>query len=592
MIDENGKKFLETNQRTGQKFEERIQIMAKAWFEKWKDPHAHSHRLLANYASGYFNRREARSHPVNLTDRGVSTIVPFLVEGNPKVMVEPNGIPNMRASARRTELALNYIINKKMNLAENVFIPAATMSMFGGVATRTFSEYDRVISINNEEIKLGSPRIIVIDPTEYIGDPAAKNRSDFVIEGDIYRLPTAYARDIFDTPDSIMPTTQLINRYSAEKITAHDFNWNRLNLRDYSIFMDVYIRDEGIIITIMPFGQTPVRLKTISYDGPGDGPYDYLGYKYFPGCPIPIPPAWSWNDLDYTMNVLARTAREQAESQKNVVVAEPAAKEAAMKILKASNMDVVIGKNMKDVKVLSFGGVNPDNYKWMEFAEMQFTKTGVNPDVLGGRGAQAPTLGQEQMVYKNASRIINNMYNRFENFMISVINKLAYYVWTDPSVYIPVIKQVPGLGEVPMVFSQADKVGDFYDFVFNIKQYSSQRTSPELLHQKLMQFMASWVLPTAQIAAAQGAQVDIVTATQMLADYAGFDNFDQIYKTAVPQDPGSVPYVMQPTVGQRPQGKSGQKSPGQMNDSLGASQPSKEANSLQAQDRIQMGTKA
>jgi len=584
MAKDNSRRYLETNGWAGQRFEERCQIIVRGWQKKWEDPQTHTQKLLASYASGYFDKSKARSHPINLTDRGVSTIVPFLVEGNPKLLVE-SIVPNMRPSARRTQLALNYLIDKKMNMAENVFIPAATMSMFGGVATRTFSEYDRMVTLDDEEIKLGTPKVILIDPADYIGDPAAKTRADFVVEGDIYRLPTEYARDIFDHPDLIMATGKLITKFSAEALTSKAFNWNKLNLRDYSIFIDLYIKDEGIIITIMPYGNKPVRLRTIEYDGPGDGPYDYLGYKYFPGCPVPIPPAWAWNDLDYSMNILARTAREQAEAQKNVIVAEPAAKEAAKKILKASNMDVITTKNVKDIKSLSFGGVNPDNYKWMEFAETEFTKTGANPDVLGGRGAQAPTLGQEQLVYHNASRIINNMYNRFENFMTSVINKLAYYVWTDPTVYIPVISQVPGLGEVPIVFSQADKVGDFYDFIFNLKPYSSQRTSPELMHQKLMQFMSSWVLPTAQIAAAQGAQLDIVTATQILADYAGLDNFDQIYKSVVPQDPGPVPYVLQPSAGQRPQGKKGQRSPGQQNDSIFATELSRAANSQQANER-------
>lgn len=575
------KKFLETNGWKGQRFEERLQIMCRAWPKKWEDPMYHSQKLLASYASGYFNRKLAREHPINLTDRGVSTIVPFLVEGNPKLLVE-SIVPNLRPSARRTQLALNYLIDKKMNLAENVFIPAATMSMFGGVATRTFSEYDRIINIDDEEIKLGSPRVIVIDPADYVGDPAARTRADFVIEGDIYRLPTEYAKNVFDHPDNISPSGKLITKFSAEQLTVPGFNWNKLNLRDYSIFIDLYIRDEGIIVTIMPYGEIPVRLKTIDYDGPGDGPYDYLGYKFFPGCPIAIPPAWAWNDLDESMNVMAKTAREQAESQKNVIVAEPASKDAAKKALKASNNDVIVARGMDKVKTLSFGGVNPDNYTWMAFAETQFTKTGVNPDVLGGRGAQAPTLGQEQMVFRNASRIINNMYNRFESFMTSVINKLAYYVWTDPAVYIPVINQVPGLGEVPIVFSQADKVGDFYDFVFNLKPYSSQRTSPELMYQKLMQFMSSWVLPVAQMAAAQGAQIDVVTATQMMADYAGFDNFDQIFKSVVPQDPGNVQYTMQPTVGERP--KAG-KQTGQMDDRMGASEPSRSANSAQASQR-------
>lgn len=579
-----GKEFLYNNQRQGQKFEERLQILSRAWTLKWKDPTQHTYKLLQSYASGFFNRLAARSHPINLIDRGVSTMVPFLVEGTPKILVEAI-VPNLRPSARRTQLALNYLTEKKMKLAEDVFIPAATMSMFGGVAVRTFSEYDRIVSMGDEEIKLGTPKVALIDTADYIGDPAAKTRSDFVIEGDMYRLPTQYAKDIFDHADEIMPTGKLITQYSAEEISSGDFKWSQLNLRDYSVFQDIYIRDERIIVTIMPFGQKPVRLRTIEYDGPGDGPYDYLGYKFFPGCPVPIPPAWAWHDLDVTMNVLARTAREQAESQKNIIVSTVAAKESAKKILNAANMDVIVATNPKDVQSISVGGVNQENYQWMAFAEEEFTKSGGNPDVLGGRGAQAPTLGQEQLIYKNATRITGNMYNRFEGFMTSVITKLAYYVWTDPAVYIPVIDKIPGLGDIPVVFSQADKVGDFYDFVFNLKPYSSQRTAPELQYQKLMQFMGSWVLPTAQIAAAQGAQIDIPTATQIMADYAGFDNFSQFYKTVVPNDPQNVDFTMQPNnqnASQRP--KAG-KAAGQTDDRFGASEISKGANSAQASQR-------
>ena len=568
------KNYLQNNQYASQRFEERLQLLVKAWRLKYKDPMYHSSKLLAGYASGYFDRTQARQHIINLLDRGVNTFVPYLVEGNPRVLVE-SLVANMRPSAYRTQVALNFLI-EKMNLAESVFIPAAVYSMFGGVATRTFSEYDRLISMDDEEIKLGSPRVVVIDPADYIGDPAARNRDDFVIEGDMYRLPLEYAKDIFPKyADNIQSTEKLITRFSAEEIAQGKVKWSQLNLREYATFIDVYVRDEGVIKTILPYGQKPVCLKTIEYDGPGDGPYDYLGYKYFPGCPIPIPPAWAWNDLDETINEMAQKAREQASAQKDIIIAEPASRSAAEKILKASNEDVIVTKNAKGVQTVSFGGVNPDNYNWMNFAKAEWAESGPNPDVLRGASANADTLGQEQLLFRNATRIVNNFHTRFENFMTSVLNKLAWEVWTDPTVYIPVIEQVPGLGEVPIIFSQADKVGDFYDFVFDIKPYSSQRTPPELEYQRLMQFMTSWLLPTAQIAAQQGASIDIPLATQIMADYAGFDNFNQFYKSAVPSQLEGISYAMQPM----------KNSGGQGNDAFGATQPSRLANLNQQQQR-------
>jgi hypothetical protein len=294
------------------------------------------------------------------------------------------------------------------------------------------------------------------------------------------------------------------------------------------------------------------------------------------------------------MNVLAKTAREQAESQKDILAVKPQSREFGKKIASAKNLDILETNDPKESVVkLSFGGVNPDNYNWMAFAEQSFTKTGASSDVLAGRGSQSPTLGQEQMVFQNASRIVNNMHTRFQGFMTSIINKLAYKVLQDPSEYIPLIHHIPGVGDLPKVFSSADKVEDFYAFVFSVIPYSTQRTSPEVQAQKLMGFMTQWVLPTYQFAAQQGAELDVPTVTRILSDYMGFENFNQFYRTAIPHELEGVGYMMEPMgQQQRPKGPNvGSKPPGQQNDTFGASTPSRTANKNQQQQRTGGGTK-
>ena len=564
------------------RFEVRLQKLASAWQKRMEEPLKKRQRLLALWASGFFDELYCREHLINLIDRGVFTIVPFLIEGNPRLMVETL-VGNLRNWAFKTQLSLNFLINK-MDLANNVFIPAATNSMFGAGIVRTFTEYDRIVTLDDEIIKSGVPVVRVIDDADYLGDVVAKSRADYAYEGDIYKLPTAYAKELFSKyADEIMPDCKLTHDYSPEKISSGEWDLNRLSLRDYSTFMDIYLYDEGVTVTIMPEGKTAKILRTVEEDGPLGSPYDFLGYKFFPGTTYPIPPAWAWHDLDVTMNVLARTAREQAEAQKDIIVTPPNNKDLGTKAGNAKNLDILSANNPQEITKISLGGVNPENYNWMQFAETEFTKTGANPDVLGGRGAQAPTLGQEQLVYANASRIINNMYTRWHGFMTSVIRKLAWRVWTDPTVYIPVIHEVPGLGEMPVVFSQADKVGDFYDFVFKLVPYSSQRTSPEIQYQKLMSFMAQWVLPTYQFASQQGAELDVPTVTRILSDYLGFENFNQWYKTVLPQELDSVNYQMQPLGAQRPKGGERTNSFNQMNDAFGALLGSREANMSQQQ---------
>lgn len=552
-------------------FPQRLQQMAKLWQKKNEAIQKHQNKLLELWASGFFDSGYSREHLINLIDRGVYTIVPYLVEGNPRVMVETLAV-NYKPWAYTTQLALNFLL-EKMKFADRVLIPLAINSMFGAGITRTFTEYNRTISLENEVIKSGAPAVKVIHDSDYIGDPLAKSREDFVFEGDIYRLPTDYAKELFaakingkQIADYIYPDCKLATEFKPEQIHDPNFNIQKFALRDMTTFIDIYLYDENVTVTIMPEGQKARILRTVEEDGPEESPYDYLGYKYFPGCSTPIPPAWFWHDQDVSMNIVARTAREQAESQKDILLADNAHKDLAEKVESARNMDVILTQDPKEsVLPVSFGGMNQQNLPWMAFVENVFSKSGGTSDIMAGRGADAPTLGQEKLLFQNAGRIINNMGTRFHECMTSIIKKLAWRVWTDPTVYIPVVKEIPGVANFTEVFSQADKVGDFYDFVFSVEPYSTQRMSPELKYQRLMTLASQWILPTLQIASQQGATFNIPEATKRMASFLGLDGFNALYQTAVPNPGDIVPYKMTPTNGQS-------------NDSMGASLPSREAN--------------
>lgn len=569
----------------------RLQKLAKLWYEKNEAPFTHQQTILRLWASGFFNKGKGREHLVNLINRGVGTIVPFLVEGDPKVMVETL-VGNYKPWAYTTMLALNFFLDQ-MELADKTLIPVALNSMFGAGITRTFTEYDRRVSIDDEVIKAGRPTIKVIHDTDYVGDAVARDRDDFAFEGDIYKLPTEYAKDLFagkdkhgnQLADFIKPDCKLISDYSPKKISDPNFNRNKLALRDQTTFIDIYLFDENRTVTIMPEGNVAKILRSVEEDGPKESPYDYLAYKYFPGHSTPIPPAWFWHDADVSMNIVAKTGREQAEAQKDLILTEASNKKLGEQVLNAKNMDVLQVKDAVGVKQISLGGMNSDNVSWLSFVEDVFNKAGGTEPIMRGAGTGSPTLGQDQMLHQNASRIINNMYTRYHRFMTSIIKKLAWRVWTDPLVYIPLIHEVPGVGTLPKVFSQPDKVGQFYDFVFKVVPYSTQRMSPEVKYQRLMQFASQWVLPTMPLAAQQGAEFDIPEATKRMAAYLGFDDFNQLYRTAIPGQTDVVPYTMQPTGQKRPESN---KSPGQGNDSFGSLIGSREANSQSKQGQLAM----
>jgi hypothetical protein len=442
-----------------------------------------------------------------------------------------------------------------------------------------------LISLEDEVIKIGTPRVELIDDVNYIGDPSAKRRCDFAFEGDIYTLPTDYAREFFDSAkfaDFITSDDKLLRNFDPKEITNPDFDKKMFSLRDYTTFIDLYLRDENTIITIMPKGKKAIILREREWDGPGDGPYDVLGYNFMPESPIPIPPAWDWHDMDVTANKVVDKLREMVENQKDIIGYSAESEEDIKRAIKAPNIGTVRMDNPNSLNMISLNGIKDrSNWDYITFILNEQTKQGANADVVAGRGSQAPTLGQEQMLYQNATRIIGNMYNRFHGFQTSILKKLAYAFWTDPTIEVPVVKEIQGYGPIPEIFSEPEKVADFYDFIFDIIPYSTQRTSPEMQYQKVMQLMTQWVLPTLQMALQQGAQLDLPTCTKVLAEYAGIMNFNSFYKTAIPKPGESVPYSMQPSTN-RKDGSSGQS-----NDFFGSILGSREAQSAR-QGNVEM----
>jgi len=159
----------------------------------------------------------------------------------------------------------------------------------------------------------------------------------------------------------------------------------------------------------------------------------------------------------------------------------------------------------------------------------------------------------------------------------SIIRKLAWFIWTDPLIQIPVIKRVEGAGEIEVIFDKYAQEGDFWDFNFKLQPYSMQRFNPTIQNQKLMEFLTAWALPVAGMAAQQGTQINIDAATRKIAQYMQLDISD-FWESAVPQDGGQVGVgSYQPTEGTL------KSSYGQTDDRFGASPASKQGNSTQFQ---------
>jgi hypothetical protein len=566
-------------------FTKRIQEGAKHWTRFTQPMHKNRKRMIDAWVSDYFAGKGTHvNHTMNLIDRAIGILVPYLAMANPQINVETR-VKELRPWAYTTQLALNHLLDE-IKFAKTVLRPAIFNSMFGAgiVKSGLMKAYEADVYGNHLEV--GQPYAAVVDDEDYIGDVAADSREDFEMEGNYYVMPTEKAKEFFGPrhADHIKPSYKLYGDESvAEVVKSNVYGSDYHTLRYWTRFMDVYLPDEGVTITLLADDTYSKKLREVHFDGPEDGPYDFLGYKFAPKNSMPIPPAWGWIDYDTTVNTLVNKMRNQAERQKSVLAFSSESEADAEAIKNSPDGETVRVDDINNLKEVSYGGTNPENYQWTQYMEGQFSIQGGNLYQLGGRGTQAETLGQEQMLQANAGRIVDDMEQAVYDCATSIIRKLAWHVWSDPLIQIPVIKRIEGAGEVEVIFDKYAQEGDFWDFNFDLQPYSMQRFNPSIQNQKLMQFLTGWALPVAGMAAQQGVQINIDAASRKIAQYLQLD-IEDFWESVVPQDGGMVgmgPY--QPTKGQT------KAAFGQTDDRFGASSASRQGNSNQFQSSDRAG---
>lgn len=513
-------------------FTERIQLAAKAWTKLAEPCLKKRKKMLEYWASGYFKESGEQVHTLNLTARMIGILVPYLTMGNPRVLIETK-YPQLKPFADTTELQMNHWI-EQVRLSHTALRPMVFNSLVGaGIAiTGVMKEED--VEWRGQYLEIGQPFVDVIDDSDYIGDVNARNRESFEMEGYYFRMPTEKAKDFYGgkVADMIKPTYKLHGDYSPDEVSKSQLTTQeKMSLRDHTEFMNIWLPDERVIITMLP-GRWKI-LKTVEYDGPTNGPIHVLGYAYMPDNPMPVPPVWTNLDLDTAINVIINKIRSQAEREKSVLAYEDEAAEDVERITKTPDGGTVKVNALAKTQVVTYGGISKELMDWPAYLESQFSIQGGNLYTMGGRDVMAQTLGQEQMLQSNAFRMMDDMVNQTYEFVTEILKDVAWYRWTDPTIQEKVVKVMRDIAEVQALFDRTTRKGEFVDYVYKVEPYSMQRFNPQMKYQQLREFLQGWMLQVIQLAQQQGITVDVNAATRKLAAYIGLD-VDDIWKMSIP----------------------------------------------------------
>jgi len=555
--------------------------------ERYKNPMQKTiNKMLEHYHNGWYQGgdRYRANQPLNMLDRGIQTLIPFLVSNNPRVQIRPRagvGHPGIKPFSKTLELSLAHLL-EEIKLAQLTLAPVVMDSLFSMGITKTGVMHSHDVELLGYLHEVGQPYCDRVDFADYIFDVSARNVQEMKLQGNRYRLPYEYVMDsgLFKHTDKLKPDQYPMGSKDHPDYVSRDgrtyFNYNELHKTVE--LEDIWLPKENVLLTIPRQGQGSNILRTVDWDGPENGPYDLLSYKMFPGTTIPVPPIYTWLDINKAINTIVVKMRDMTDREKTVGVYDLMNTEDAQVIKNAGHGELIGLRGGSDsVKEITFGGFNPQSMEFLIFMLDQFSKSGPNLEQLGGKGAMAGTLGQEQMMQSNALREVDHMVNQVYEFTRSITRKLTWFLWTDPLITTPLIKQVEGF-EYDVEYSQYNQEGDFFDYALEIEPYSMSRMNPETRYQKILQLVNQMIIPMLPMAMQQGSMIDVNALVKEVAPYLGISNVDEWWKSLLPPDQNAGPYS--PQQGQV-KAKSGQDQRG----ALGQAPASKAANLNQQQAR-------
>lgn len=496
--------------------------------EKHLEQHRDRRRLfIRRYAGSNYGARydgDVRD-PLNLLYSLVSTLVPALAV-EPKSTVETVG--GDLAFAETFRLAIDDE-SEKITLAETVK-RVVLDSLFGlGVIKTGLKAAPGFDDKDNLEIDAGTIFSERVSFTNYIIDMASSDRRGAQYEGDRYEITEDYARStgMFDEREIGLLLSATQNAYATltSRNTSESSRPRGDEFIDRLQLVDLYLPSEGLIVTI----PGDVRFSDIGFlnqfewDGDPSGPYDTIGFSPVPDKILSTAVIGTIYDMYVLTNKIANKIARQADRQKDIVVYQKGM-EGDGDAVRDSNDGEMVGLDAPEsTKGLSFGGANEDGFKAVAWYQDFINRIAGNPDLIGGIGKDAPTLGQDQLSLQSANARLDDWRQTVLKTSGSVMRKLAGYIWTDKDTQRQLELQVDGF-RFKREFARVRK-GKFEDYKIGIDAYHRPPMSPDQRFMRTQRWFELLSNPQmVEAARAQGLALDVRKIAKITGVDLGIDN--------------------------------------------------------------------
>jgi hypothetical protein len=478
----------------------------------------------------------------NLINQTAKIYIVCLASSNPKVMVTtPN--PENWTFAKRFEVGLNKLIS---DMCLHQTFRAIVLDAFfcigcGVVMMRDTDTRFHGLLESEEDVWFdpGEPWLNRVSIDNLILDMSAKEISKMRYCGHEYRADfdkmqaePGYNKAVVKKLTPTSKTAKDDADISAGNTVDDD------DLKPMIWLQDVWIPENKSIATFACNVDLPPLIER-EWTGSQGGPYKFLSLGLTPDGIIPSSPASNLKGLHDLQNRLHRKMERQSDQQRTVNTYVPGSEDDVNRIVK-SKADWVKVRDSKAIGQMTFGGVDAGNQAFSLAIQDEYDRFAGNLRAMGGLGQQATTLGQEELIQGNVSKMEADMRLAVVNFAAECCTDLAYLMWNDENLEINAsIEAVPGIhvdSSWPLTDPETGeriRLGKFEDYDFHIEPFSMVYKNPS---QKLQELFATLnqLAPLWPMFQASGASLDVKELVKQISDLQNRPELTRIITFASP----------------------------------------------------------
>lgn len=451
--------------------------------EEYRRKHTARTRSIVNRFLGNWYRTDYVSDPTpeNTVFAYVAFMLPELWYANPSCRVTAKRVIQYKDVADAMEMALRTWLSETDFTDEGQDVVRDALMGYGvmqvGVEPRDFVGERRQAS---DALKPFSARL---SPEQLVMDPKCESPLGARFLGHSYWMdldqlqadPQMWDPEEVAKLESTSVDTEL-DKYERALRPGSTPDRHRVNL------VDLWIPEQNKLVTLARMGETTnIVLRSVDYWGPPEGPYEVYGFYRVPGDPYPMSPLQPIMEQLEELWAHQAQASDEARSFKRFLLVEAANIEGQKAVMNAQSGEVHTVKGLtNNFLEVEMGGSPTGRLEHIMTLRERADRTIGMSDAQRGR-VQGKTATETDIVQGNVDTRTSYMRQRVQRHTERVLRRVAWYMFFDPAVVMPVTQTDPMSGTTSEgTFLGGPQPGqediDWVDFNLSIDPQSMQHS--------------------------------------------------------------------------------------------------------------------